>query len=353
MLELYRDDGPLARALGAARPRGCRRRRCSCAAGVAAARSPRWRSTATAPRTPRAVGRASRWLAASRAACRAARAATGRLRWAVPPLLRARRVRGRCSGSARSPALVAAGGVRAARRARLRHYDLVYRPAPPRRARRRRGSASPRGLGRPARRSAACCSSPARCRPGSTSLAAILGGAVRRRRDPRLVAGSERAVTCRRRRGGRGRMIGMVLAAGAGQRLGSLTDDLPKTLLAVDGERTILDIALGQPRARSGSRRRWSSPASPPSASTSASTALADRHGLRARARSSTRRRSEWNNAYSLWCARDALRRGRAAGQRRHRAPGLASRSALLAGARRRRPRASRSTRPSRSARRR
>ena len=39
-------------------------------------------------------------------------------------------------------------------------------------------------------------------------------------------------------------MIGMVLAAGAGRRLQPLTDDLPKTLLPVDGDRTILDIAL-------------------------------------------------------------------------------------------------------------
>jgi choline kinase len=35
-----------------------------------------------------------------------------------------------------------------------------------------------------------------------------------------------------------------VLAAGAGRRLAPLTDDLPKTLLSVDGETTILDIAL-------------------------------------------------------------------------------------------------------------
>ena len=38
-------------------------------------------------------------------------------------------------------------------------------------------------------------------------------------------------------------MIGMVLAAGAGSRLGDETADLPKTLLGVDGDRTILDIA--------------------------------------------------------------------------------------------------------------
>ena len=40
----------------------------------------------------------------------------------------------------------------------------------------------------------------------------------------------------------------MVLAAGAGRRLESLTEDLPKTLLPVDGDRTILDIALGNLR---------------------------------------------------------------------------------------------------------
>ena len=39
-------------------------------------------------------------------------------------------------------------------------------------------------------------------------------------------------------------MIGMVLAAGAGKRLGDETADLPKTLLGVDGDRTILDVAL-------------------------------------------------------------------------------------------------------------
>ena len=36
-------------------------------------------------------------------------------------------------------------------------------------------------------------------------------------------------------------MIGMVLAAGAGSRLGAETESLPKTLLPVDGDRTILD----------------------------------------------------------------------------------------------------------------
>jgi NDP-sugar pyrophosphorylase family protein len=39
-------------------------------------------------------------------------------------------------------------------------------------------------------------------------------------------------------------LIGLVLAAGAGRRLRPDTDHLPKTLLPVAGEATILDIAL-------------------------------------------------------------------------------------------------------------
>jgi choline kinase len=39
-------------------------------------------------------------------------------------------------------------------------------------------------------------------------------------------------------------VIGLVLAAGKGERLRPLTDALPKTLLPVDGDRTILDVVL-------------------------------------------------------------------------------------------------------------
>ena len=51
-------------------------------------------------------------------------------------------------------------------------------------------------------------------------------------------------------------MIGMVLAAGAGRRLGEDTAELPKTLLTVDGDRTILDVALGNFAAVTSARMR-------------------------------------------------------------------------------------------------
>ena len=50
-------------------------------------------------------------------------------------------------------------------------------------------------------------------------------------------------------------MIGMVLAAGVGRRLSPDTDTLPKALLPVDGQTTILDIATAEPR-RGGPARR-------------------------------------------------------------------------------------------------
>ena len=103
-------------------------------------------------------------------------------------------------------------------------------------------------------------------------------------------------------------MIGLVLAAGAGRRPQPLTDDLPKTLLPVDGERTILDIALanlkhaglddvavvtGFAAHRIDERKQ----------------ALEQDHGVNLELVFNDKA-EEWNNAYSLWIAREHLRGG-------------------------------------------
>ena len=103
-------------------------------------------------------------------------------------------------------------------------------------------------------------------------------------------------------------MIGMVLAAGAGRRLGPDTADLPKTLLPVDGGRTILDVALanmkqvgldevavvtGFAAGRIEERRDE----------------LEERHGVTLDLVFNPKA-EEWNNAYSLWVARHLFERG-------------------------------------------
>jgi choline kinase len=101
---------------------------------------------------------------------------------------------------------------------------------------------------------------------------------------------------------------GIVLAAGPGRRLQPLTDDLPKTLLPLSDGRTILDLALanlcsvgiedivvvtGFAADRLEERRRE----------------LEGRHRVRLEL-VFNERAEKWNNAYSLWLARDAFRDG-------------------------------------------
>jgi choline kinase len=103
-------------------------------------------------------------------------------------------------------------------------------------------------------------------------------------------------------------MIGMVLAAGAGRRLGPLTEDLPKTLLQIDGERSILDLAIanlkeagidevavvtGFAAARVEERRAE----------------LEGRYGVKLELVFNDKAEI-WNNAYSLWCARELFTEG-------------------------------------------
>ncbi|MGH3361681.1 MAG: sugar phosphate nucleotidyltransferase [Nocardioides sp.] len=103
-------------------------------------------------------------------------------------------------------------------------------------------------------------------------------------------------------------MIGMVLAAGAGRRLRPYTDTLPKALVPVDGDTTILDIALrnlaavdlrdvvvvvGYAAAAVEERRE----------------VLERRHGVNLTLVHNDKAEI-WNNAYSMWVACDHMTKG-------------------------------------------
>jgi choline kinase len=103
-------------------------------------------------------------------------------------------------------------------------------------------------------------------------------------------------------------VIGMVLAAGAGRRLDALTRDLPKTLLPVDGERTILDIALSNLR-RAGLEEVVVVTGYAADRVTERKAELEQRHEVRLELLFNPKA-EEWNNAYSLWCARAHFGRG-------------------------------------------
>jgi len=100
----------------------------------------------------------------------------------------------------------------------------------------------------------------------------------------------------------------MVLAAGAGRRLRPDTDALPKALLPVDrvgqhGEVTILDIALRN-LAAVGLRDIVIVVGYAADAVRDRAAALEREHGVRLTLVDNDRA-EEWNNAYSLWLARD------------------------------------------------
>ena len=103
-------------------------------------------------------------------------------------------------------------------------------------------------------------------------------------------------------------MIGMVLAAGAGKRLGPETAELPKTLLTVDGDRTILDVALGN-FAAVGLERAVVVTGYAHERIAERVETLQDRHGLELELVYNPKA-LEWNNAYSLWCAREHFAEG-------------------------------------------
>ena len=103
-------------------------------------------------------------------------------------------------------------------------------------------------------------------------------------------------------------MIGLVLAAGAGRRLRPHTDLLPKTLVPVDGDRTVLDIILAN-FAEVGLRDVALVVGYAADAVAERRADLQRRYGVSLELVYNDRA-EEWNNAYSLWCARDLLAEG-------------------------------------------
>ncbi|MFF5503916.1 sugar phosphate nucleotidyltransferase [Streptomyces roseolus] len=103
-------------------------------------------------------------------------------------------------------------------------------------------------------------------------------------------------------------MIGLVLAAGAGRRLRPYTDTLPKALVPVDGETTVLDLTLRN-FAEVGLTEAAIVVGYRKEAVYARKAELEATYGL-ALTLIDNDKAEEWNNAYSLWCAREVLKRG-------------------------------------------
>ncbi len=108
-------------------------------------------------------------------------------------------------------------------------------------------------------------------------------------------------------------MIGLVLAAGAGRRLRPYTDSLPKALVPVgpagiEGEPTVLDLTLGN-FAEIGLTEVAIIVGYRKEAVYDRKAALEAKYGLKLTLIDNDKA-EEWNNAYSLWCGRDALKDG-------------------------------------------
>lgn len=103
-------------------------------------------------------------------------------------------------------------------------------------------------------------------------------------------------------------MIGLVLAAGAGRRLRPYTDTLPKALVPLDDDRCLLDTTLAN-FAEVGLREVAVVVGYAADAVQRLVPALSERYQVSLELVHNDRA-LDWNNAYSLWCARSLFAQG-------------------------------------------